>query len=240
MDYYLDILCDPIELVKNEETKFPDRYRPHRFNIPNFVESTNLDEMAEKTSISLCIWQMTSIELSEYLASEVSKFFEQPEHTSAEFITNKDTEPVLRASLQRREVLTQRLGASLQHREVLQNYYKKIYDIADVASTDKDKLLKAILKLLNFDFPSRNIPHIRMCIYLSVHLIRRSYDPLCLEKCSHNILTNYFDTIRAKIKEFQEFKDIGKYFLNNELDDYVVYVNKIKDGYSGLKNLQIK
>lgn len=98
----------------------------------------------------------------------------------------------------------------------IMEYYNKIYNLTDIIIS-RNLIVTATQVCLN-NTNSNNHVCFRITVYLAAYLIK-------FPKCN---MDRFITTVINKLKEFKQESRIGKYFTDDELDEYIVYINRLK------------
>ncbi|AUL78744.3 hypothetical protein QJ856_gp0073 [Tupanvirus deep ocean] len=204
MDYIFDYLVEPVEfeIEKNIKVKpFPDKFRKYPFGIKNKLNYTqDMKIMAKITNTKEKYWD-DSCDLMEKLMKMIDAYGNLNCVPLAKYIAGHQNLP-----------------------DDILKYYNKIYDIADIIiaksliNKKSDVLVNIISQLLSNCVPSLHIGY-RITIYISVYFTK-----ILMRKRK---LIRFAETILTKFEEYKSDDGITKFFMIEELDEYICYINNL-------------
>lgn len=206
MDYYTDLLINPIEnfSIETELKPYPDIYRRYPFDLKNFTLTNDVNIMSEISKTNIKLWQ-DDAKLLYYFEKMLSKHQYLSSHIFTDLITKKK-----------------------YCRIKVKQYYKEIYDLADIiiakASINNDSQI--IHVSINLLFPYFNIGKklqiaLRLIYYFSHHYIniKKIINP--------SVMQTFSKTTVNKLEEFAEHAKIVNIFTKNEIIDYLNLYNSL-------------
>lgn len=203
MDDILDILVDLMDDEINKCNPFPDRFRPYFFGNPEFRITNSIEEMIVSSKVKPMYWKMSSDELIELLLKNITK-------------------KLLSEEILSEEILIVPYLESNDIPDEINKRYTKIYDILDVIictgfyENSTKYFINTINELLNLCVNHKII--VRFNIYMSIHFTTFNRNKSSMKK--------FIRTMHNKINEFIEIPASLQYFLMDELNDYLVFLEK--------------
>lgn len=154
MDYIFDLLTDTIdeELIDDPLVlSFPDKYRPHLFNIPMFKPSPDAETNASNTKTDIELWTCSYADLCKKVAVLEEKHDNIPEYYSLGDFVNDPTKFSTEINL----------------------FYRELYNLLDVCVCRLNSY--RFVQLINVLIRGDQLKYqARICIYLNIYFIERT------------------------------------------------------------------
>jgi hypothetical protein len=200
MDQLFDLLVEPVDdetigfVEEKLPHKFPDKYRPYLFNLPNFKINEDYQINADITNTNVELWKMPISDLIIKLTKHCNKNYRLQQHTIGHFVKNPT-----------------------KFSKKINKYYYKLYNLLDIiiCRSNENEIVQIIAILLN---ESNQRILIRFSFYISVYFIciNRYQLKKILQKLKDKIIEFKKEKI---INEFFVESD-----NESELDDYMKYL----------------
>jgi len=201
MDYYLDLLVEPIEISEIPYDDIveasSDSYRKYPFDNKNFKLIDNTVLMANNTDTDGKLWNNND-ELVNHFENILASYIDLPLHCPVDAIKKNNTLD-----------------------DVINQYYHDIYNVADIViaksflNKTRKLLIRCIQVCLNYN---EAVPPIQFSVRLIYYFNRYFF------KMSNH--ASYLRTSLNKLNELSKNPVITKYFTKKEIMAYKTFLTK--------------